>query len=380
MPTQNSATGSGNNSPDERLTLTVGGVTHSDWERFSVDASFLTPANAWQLDLGISSASLPAEVAAGSRAVLSASGETIMTGYIDDISHIVTRGQHLLALSGRDDAAMLVDCSAPVFTAQDMTLPEVMSKVVKPFGITRTSVRADASTAPKKFSITPGETAWDALQKAAEVNGLWPWIEPDGTLVIGGPDYSAEPVAQLVMQRDGTGNVLSLRHNTSIAGRYSEVTVLAQGHGTAEHDGVHNRKGTARDSAFTLYRPLIREMGDTDTDEEATARARKLLSDSRLKALTINVIVRGMRTEDGTLWTPGQRVALKSDIHGIEGIFFMMSRTVRGGRNMELTTEMVLKEDGIWIPDAYPKSHHRKKGKKAKDQYWTDWKDIPDGH
>lgn len=376
MPTQNSATGNVNSTGgDERLTLTVGGVTHSDWERFSVDASFLTPANAWQLDLGIRSASLPAEVVAGSRAVLSASGETIMTGYIDDISHIVTRGQHLLALSGRDDAAMLVDCSAPVFTMQNMTLDEVINKIVKPFGITRTSVRADTSTAPKKFSITPGETAWDALQKAAEVNGLWPWIEPDGTLVIGGPDYSAEPVATLVMQRDGTGNVLSLRHNTSIAGRYSEVTVLAQGHGTAEHDGVHNRKGTARDNAFTLYRPLIREMGDTDSDAEATARARKLLSDARLKALTITVTVRGMRTEAGKLWTPGQRVALRSDVHGIDGIFFMMSRTFRGGRNMELTTEMVLKEDGIWIPDAYPKSRHKKKGKKQ-DKYWTDWRDI----
>jgi prophage tail gpP-like protein len=359
--------------PDERLTLTVGGVSHRDWIRFSVDASFLTPAGAWQLDVGMDAPSLPDEVQPGARAILSAGKDILMTGLIDEITHAVLRGEDVLTLSGRDNAAALVDCSAPVFTAQNMTLEEVMSKIVRPFGITLTAVHADRSSAPTKFSIEPGETAWDALQKVAEVNGLWPWVAPDGTLIIGGPDYRAAPVASLLMRRDGTGNLLNLTHNRNIAGRYSQVTVLAQGHGTPEHEGVHARKGTATDTGFPLYRPLIRSMPDTDTDEEATARARKLLSDSRLKAMTLTAIVRGLRTPDGVVWTPGQRVSVKSEQHGIEGIFFLMSRTVRGGRGMPLTTTLVFKEDGVWIPDAYPK--RKKKGKKTT-QYWTDWRDI----
>lgn len=381
MPTQNNATAKNSRAAaataDERLTLTVGGVTHSDWESASVDSSFLTPAGAWSLAIGLDKARPPAEVQPGARAVLSAGSDILMTGLIDDINHDVTRGQHVLNLTGRDNAGPLVDCSAPVFTAENMTPNEVINKIVKPFGITRIAIRADKSTAPKKFSIEPGQTAWSALMKVAEVNGLWPWIAPDGTLIIGGPDYSAAPVDSLVMNADGTGNLLRLGKLSSIAGRYSQVTVLSQSHGTTSHNGAHNRHGTATDAGMTLYRPFIEVMGDTDTDDMATARARKILSDSRLKALTITATVRGVRTSGGTAWQPGQRVAVRSDIHDIDAIYFIMARTIRCGRGRELVTTLTLKEDGIWTPDAYPKSRHKKKGKKGKDQYWTDTQDLP---
>ncbi len=247
-----------------------------------------------------------------------------------------------------------------------MTLDEVVSKIVKPLGITKIAIHADKSTAPKKFSIEPGQTAWSALMKVAEVNGLWPWIAPDGTLIIGGPDYSAAPVGSLVMGSDGTGNLLQLGKLTSIAGRYSQVTVLSQGHGTATHNGAHNRHGTATDTGMTLYRPFIEVMGDTDNDDMATARARKILSDSRLKGLTLTATVRGVRTAQGTVWQPGQRVAVKSEPHDIDAIYFIMARRIFCGRGRELVTSLTLKEDGIWTPDAYPKSRHKKKGKRPK--------------
>lgn len=366
------------NSPDhrdERLTLTVGGVSHQDWMRFSVDASFLTPAGAWELDVGTEYATLPAEVRPGARVVLSAGHDVLMTGLIDDITESLRRGRHELSIAGRDNAAALVDCSAPVFTAQNMTLQEVITRIVHPFGISKVAIRADKSVAPKKFSVEPGETAWEALQKVAEVNGLWSWVDPDGTFIIGGPDYSAPPVATLVLNRDGRNTILSLTRQRSIAGRYSEVTVLAQGHGSREHDGVHNRRGTATDSGFTLYRPLIQTMCDTDTDDMATARAKKLLSDSRLKALTLTVEVRGLRTPGGIPWTPGQRVNIQSDLYGIDGTFFMMSRRISGGRGQPLITTLTLKEDGVWIPDAYPRSRHKHKGK-GKPRLWHTWQEI----
>ena len=43
--------------------------------------------------------------------------DTVMTGRIDEISDEVSHGSHTLSLSGRDGAAVLLDCSAPVFVA-----------------------------------------------------------------------------------------------------------------------------------------------------------------------------------------------------------------------------------------------------------------------
>ena len=64
------------------------------------------------------------------------------------------------------------------------------------------------------------------------------WFEPDGTLVIGGPDYTKDPVATLILNRDGRGNnVLDLSDRSSITGAFSELTMLAQGHGQGKKSG-----------------------------------------------------------------------------------------------------------------------------------------------
>ncbi|MNW19291.1 hypothetical protein D3C71_2192230 [compost metagenome] len=52
-----------------------------------------------------------------------------------------------------------------------------------------------------------------------------------------------------------------------------------------------------------------------------------------------------------------------------------MARSIRGGRGMPLTTTLTLKESGVWIPDAYPTSRRKPKGKKTTGT-WTDWRDI----
>ncbi|RAP64300.1 hypothetical protein WKI72_12895 [Candidatus Erwinia dacicola] len=61
-----------------------------------------------------------------------------------------------------------------------------------------TAQQTMSSGSVKKVSPEPGDSAWDALKRVAEMSGLWPWMAPDGTLIIGGPDYSATPVDTLI--------------------------------------------------------------------------------------------------------------------------------------------------------------------------------------
>ncbi|MGL9774999.1 MAG: hypothetical protein ACR5LG_16320 [Sodalis sp. (in: enterobacteria)] len=95
----------------------------------------------------------------------------------------------------------------------------------------------------------------------------------------------------------------------NISSRYSEVTVLAQGHGSAQADGRHYRRSQVKDKTVPLYRPLVAVVGDADSDEEVYFRARKLMADARLNGLLITAVVRGPRTATGQLWAPGQQYA-----------------------------------------------------------------------
>jgi prophage tail gpP-like protein len=349
--------------PSENVSLLIGGHSHSDWESYRIDSDLLIPADDWQVSLGINRQPIPASVYEGAPAIVKIGNDTVLSGLIDDIEEPVSKGEHSLSLSGRDYASVLVDCSAPIFVSRQVDLAEVVNKLVKPLGITK--VRIDGKGVFEKVNVEPGETAWDVLSHAAEANGLWPWFDPDGTLVIGGADYSSPVVADIIMTYSGKGNNAKLlTRKRSIANRFSEITVLGQSHGTEISDGKNAILGKATDTSLKVYRPRIIIDSESDSQKIALQRARKLLADGRLESYTLTAVVRGHRiTPAGKLWTPGQRIRVKSEPHGIDGIFFLMGRSFSRNRTNGITTELRLKEDGVWTLDAHP---HKQKHKKAK--------------
>ena len=358
-----------------RVALLIGGMTHDDWESYEVDSDLLIPADAWHVTLGATSDPLPTNVTPGAPFELRVGGEPVMVGRVDTIDRVTEKRGRSYSLSGRDGAAILVDCSAPIFVAKLVTLGDIAAKVVRPLGISKIKIRAGKDKADRlreKINVEPGDTAWQALSNAAEANGLWPWFEPDGTLVVGGPDYEAPEVAALILRRDGKGNnVMRLERRDSIAGRYSEVTVLGQCHGTATAQGKHAIKGTAPDTGVTWYRPRIVIDHEADSVAVAEDRARKLLADSRLKGHTVVATVAGHRiaapgkASDGKLWQPGQRVRVVSEPDEIDAIYFLMARRFSGGRQRGSETRLTLKEDRAWLLDAHPHKRKHRRGKNS---------------
>lgn len=395
MPTQ-----SKKNAQDkdlDKVSIIIDGKVHSDWSTYSVDSDFLIPADAWSMRLGLPDGVFPAGVKRGAPVQVRVGQEVVMSGRVDRIRRHISRGQFQLSLMGRDNAAVLVDCAAQVFTGQEMSLEDVIARVVRPLGITAIELHAESSIRNDKVSIEPGERAWDALHRACAGRGLWPWFRPDGTLVIGGPDYTTPPVATLVLRRDGKGNnIISLDDESSEERSFSQLTVLAQGHahrsnkkslgivdvgdtaaatvdeettqstGTAE-TGFHGLKFTVEDPTVTHYRPQVVQMHDADNLAQVQYRARKLLADARLAGYSLTAVVHGHRTSDNVLWQPGQRIHVISEPHGIDGVYFLMGREFAGGRPLSTTTTLRLKEDGIWIPDAFPKKRKARKGKQKKE-------------
>ncbi|TNI12696.1 phage baseplate assembly protein [Aeromonas veronii] len=397
MPTPSNTT----QDDKDAVSLVIAGKAHSDWSSYRIDSDFLKAADGWQLTLGLPDQAFPADVVRGAVIRLQVGGETVLSGRLDAVRRLVSRQTYTLALSGRDNAAILVDCAAPVFSANQLTLDEVIERIVRPLGVR--NIRLQASNAPRndKVTVEPGMRAWDALVQAAAGRGLHPWFEPDGTLVVGGPDYTAAPVATLVMRFDGVGNnVLELEDSRSIQGCYSELTALAQGHarradskpdelapismdfwdeegnvrlvkssvtGTNGLTGTHAMKAVATDPSVPYYRPQIITMGDTNNLEQVNYRAKKAMSDARLAGWDISALVAGHRTTGGVLWAPGQRVRIISEPHDIDAIFFLMGRQFSGGRT-EKTTRLRFKEDGVWVPDAFPRERrrHRRRGKRPK--------------
>lgn len=341
--------------PDNTVSLLVGGKAHSRWSSYSVDSDLQIPADAWQVALGLPDGDLPDIVVPGADVEVRIGNDTVMSGKIDAIEEQLSHNSHTLRINGRNGAAVLVDCSAALFSSKQISLKEIVEKVVKPLGIKKVQINAKDTQITEKVSIDPGMTAWQVLSSAAEANGLWAWFEPDGTLIVGGPDYSKPVVASLSIKRDGKGNnVESLTRSQSIAGCFSSYTVLAQSHGTHSDNGKHaiSRTTSDKDILEKAYRPKIVIDSDAINEESAQIKGKKLMADARLKGFTITATVHGHRTENGVLWTPGQRVSVFSEVHGINGDYFLMARRFEGGRGRGTITTLTLKEDSMWIVDA----------------------------
>lgn len=346
--------------PDNTVTLLINGKTHGQWTNYDIVSDLLTPADDFSVTLGRPVDAKPDTVRAGDKVEVRVGGDTVLSGRIDRVQTVTEKGGKTLTIQGRDDAGVLLDCSAPLFNAQDMDLNQIIEKIVKPLGLAKIRIDAAKTDKTHKVQIEPGSRAWDALLEYAEANGLWPWLEPDGTLVIGGPDYTAAPVAELVLRTNGqNNNIKRLEVNRDMAARYSEVTVLAQ-----SHSGKNNIKATAKDESVKLHRPLIVTEPDIDSQAQAQRKAKKRLADSRLEGLTITATVQGHRTNDGTLWQPGQRINVLSEPDGIDAVYFLMARTFTGGRGQPTETVLTLKEDGAWVLDADPPKKKQGAGKK----------------
>lgn len=394
--------------PDD-ITLLLGGRQYSRWQRYRIDSDFLKGADAWQLQLGLPEQVFPVDAVRGAPVKVRIHDEVILTGRIDSVRRDVSRKGLQLQLSGRDLAAILVDCAAPIFSARQLTLDEGIAAIVRPLGITRIRIQAQGMTRHDSIHLEPGERAWDALIKLASGRGLWPWMDPDGTLVIGGPDYTAPPVATLVLsQEPGKSNVMSLSDIRSIQGCYSDLTVLAQSHAlsgsrapvapldvtappagevsvdddpetadTGGETGHYTRSHTEHDPTVPYYRPQIIITGDIDNRQQLEYRARKAMADARLSGLDVIAQVSGHRTPSGELWKPGQRVRVVSAPHGIDAVYFLMGRTFSGGLPDGQVTQLRFKEDGIWIPDAYPSQKRGKKHAKNETAVVPVWESQP---
>ena len=348
----------------DRPVVRIGGKEHLDWTDYSIDSDLLTPADAFSLTLGVPARDVPAEVKPWADVSIALGDDVILTGRIDSLNRRTIKNEHSLTIQGRDLAAVLVDCSAPVFVTRETDLDAIIAKIVRPLGISKIDVRAKG--AREKITVEPGMSAWDALERVCEQNGCWAWFDPDGTLVVGGPDYSADPVADLLLTLDRKRtNVLSLEVEEDITDTYSEVTILGQTHGTEDKGGKNNLRHTARNEALEgVNRPLIIVDSECDNADLAGRRTRKALADSALDGFTVTAEVRGHRMDSGLIWTPGQRVRVFSEPDGLDEIMFLIRRTLRGGREPGQRTELVLKKDGVWLPElAKAKSKNKGKGK-----------------
>lgn len=110
-------------------------------------------------------------------------GLTVFTGVVDEFSVSIDENGSVVTISGRSNAARLLDNELSAGEYATLTSAEMISSFINPFGINRI-VAGEAKTI-NAFTVNAGESAWSAVRRFCRY--AWntvPFFSKDGILIL----------------------------------------------------------------------------------------------------------------------------------------------------------------------------------------------------
>ncbi len=296
----------------ERVELAIGGMLYAGWTSVEVSRAIDTITGDFSVALAWKAKADGAELAVrdGDRCQLRIAGAPVIDGWVDMVNPQASGQDRMIAISGRDRTADLVDCSAihKPGSWQKAKLEAIAGDLTRPFGIAVTAKVSTGAAIPK-FALQQGETVFAALERLARFKGLLLVAAAGGDLEIVEPAQDA-PIATLEWGR----NILTVSGTHDASQRFSDYVVKGQASGNDSKNGktVAQIRGEAKDAGVKRYRPLLQVAEDQSDGASATTRAKWEAGVRAGRAVSIEIDVPGWRVRaGGELWRPNVRVRVK---------------------------------------------------------------------
>ncbi|EKY5038734.1 phage tail protein [Escherichia coli] len=289
-----------------KVELYLGSQIFTGWVTVSVRRSLEHLAGSFELGLMLPGERVPAIISPGQSVTLKINGQTVISGWLDQVNQRISATRYQITISGRDKTGDLVDCSAVHQGSQwrNRTLAQIAADLCAPFGI---SVRwqVNDATAEKpfaSFTLENSETVADALTRAARHRGVLVTSNAAGELVF--TQAGSRQTDTLVLGE----NLLEAIYNDDHRMRYSEYRIRGHGRGggksgdSAKPDSLSAPVGVVNDEGVTRYRPKI-VLADHHIDTSgATQRGLREMRRAVARSSRFTAVVRTWFRSDGTLW------------------------------------------------------------------------------
>lgn len=280
-------------------------------------------------------------------------GDTkVITGIVDRRALSYAAEDRSLSVSGRDLTAQLVDCSVLLdrWEFRKIELLKFVRQICDPFGI---DVEMQAGiTAPKpseKFSVDPGDTAFDAIEKACRLAAMLPTSDGDGGLLL-----TRVGASRCVTSLVEGENIISASADYDTTSRYHRYVVLGQRPGTDTDNGpaVASVKGEARDlDVNNEARVLVVRAENAITTEQAKRRAEWAAKIHAARGDVVTVRVQGWTQADGSIWPVNAIAPVRSGWIGVDGDMLITQAVYTLDETSGTTTELTLKRPDALLPE-----------------------------
>lgn len=332
------------------VAVLVAGKGFDGWQSVSVSKSIEAIANQFSIGLFDRFEGLRTDwpLRPGVDVKVSIDGQRVITGRIEKLGVNYTSEDRSFIISGRSRAGDLVDCThnGP-FEYKNIFLNTLAEKLVEPFGI-----KVFVSVVPdiiEKFAVKPGETVFEALDRAARLQGFFFISTAKGNIrltKVGAADARFRAFSSL----EQDVNVLEATAEYDDTQRYKDYRVIGQAAGTDSFFGedVARPKGAASDNGVKRHRPLTMIAEGSVDSAKAKKRAEWEASSRLAKAIRVTAKVQGWKQDNGSLWDINQTTNFRSKFLGLDRDLLIVGVTYNDGTDAGKTSDLTLVD-----PQAY---------------------------
>lgn len=271
--------------------------------------------------------------------VLDENDNLIITGTIINQSFELNSQPSLINVSGYSKSGILEDCTIPVslypLQSDNLSLREIVDKLLKPFGIKSIftpNIIADSNKKFKKTNASPDQMIKDYINQLASQRGIIMSHNASGEIIF--TKLELNSVVANAEFTEGDNGILSMVLEIPGQTMHSEITVIKQ----ASIDNPDHGQSTLNNPYCKVFRPFTKifSSGDIfDVDKAAKTELAKELSNIRL-VITTNKRV-----------YPGNIISVKAPSLKIFNYydFFVESLDIKGSTTSDVyTLTCVLKD------------------------------------
>jgi|LGVE01.1.fsa_nt_gb prophage tail gpP-like protein len=335
----------------DAVKLVVGGREYAGWTSVSVTRSIESIAGRFRLSL---TDRWPGQQSAwpippGAECSFSIGGETVLTGLVDMAAPRFDSANHESAVTGRDRTGQMVDCSANHSPGEwsGIRLNRLAAILAKPFGVTVTTA-TDIGAAFETFKLQPGETAFEALDRACRLRGVLPVADGQGGLVLTSTGKTRCSTA--LVQGE---NVKSAALTNDTTDRYRKYIVRGSQPSSDFLDAEQASAVEARatDAGATAGRTLIILAESAVDIASARKRAQWEATVRAARSVTVSVTVQGWRQGNGELWPVNSLVSVDLPYLRVSGDLLISELTHSLDESGGMQTELTLRRKDAFLPE-----------------------------
>lgn len=270
-----------------------------------------------------------------------------MAGIIDSVTRSLSRQGPVLSFEGRSVASILTDSCVTSFATLPTTLDKLAEKLVRnlPFIGKKDFVfnaNSKNSKVKRRFvELSPGDTVFDVIKRAANSQGFLFWASPDGKFVFDKPLERGAAAYKIYALADGSAiDYIDGSVTETINGIHSEVRVIGE---SQDDDDIKYVKAVVKNSDMPFAKPLVVNWNENDGPAKRTAEVQVAVEKS--ESIRLEYLVKG-HSQNGVTWEINKFVKVKDEYNGADDSYLIRSVTFTCNRNQGKQTRLELQPGG----------------------------------